>query len=199
MSKSLVLLSGGLDSAVLLAWRIAEGDTCVVLSFDYRQRHRAELSSSHAVAEHYGVTRIRQEMSPLPVNPQHPSVWGRNTAFSVYAAAHALNIGADTVYLGATSDDYAEFPDCRPAYFGALNATLATVGGPLIVAPFTGKKKSEIVTLGASLGAPLHLTLTCYEGLRPACGACMSCRGRLAAFTAAGLVDPIPYAEGVNV
>lgn len=197
--KSLVLLSGGLDSAVLLAWRITEGDTCVALSFDYNQRHRAELSACDTIAEHYGVQHIRQELAPLPVNPEHPSVWGRNSAFAVYAAAHALQCGAGKVYIGATADDYAEFPDCRPAYFGALNATFATIGGPVVDTPFANRRKAEIVTLGLSLGAPLELTLTCYEGTRPACGACMSCRGRLAAFAAAASVDPIPYMEGTRV
>ena len=106
--------------------------------------------------------------------------------------------GAKTVFIGAVEQDSSGYPDCRPAYYDAFNALIqqGTKEGDIrVVTPLIGLRKSEIVRLGVELGAPLHVSWSCYSGEAAACGVCESCALRLRAFRQAGCEDPIPYAH----
>jgi 7-cyano-7-deazaguanine synthase len=107
-------------------------------------------------------------------------------------------LGAKTVFIGAVEQDSSGYPDCRPAYYDAFNALIekGTKEGDIrVVTPLIGLRKSEIVRLGVELGAPLHVSWSCYSGEAAACGVCESCALRLRAFRQAGCEDPIPYAQ----
>jgi 7-cyano-7-deazaguanine synthase len=121
----------------------------------------------------------------------------RNAHFLSAAVSWAEVLGATTVFMGAVEQDSSGYPDCRPAYYDAFNELIrrGTKEGVIqVVTPLVKLRKHEIVTLGVELGAPLHVSWSCYTGEREACGVCESCDLRLRAFAAAGLADPIPYA-----
>ena len=121
----------------------------------------------------------------------------RNAHFLSAAVSWAEVLGATTVFLGAVEQDSSGYPDCRPAYYEAFNELIrrGTKQGEIeVVTPLIKLRKHEIVTLGVELGAPLHVSWSCYSGETEACGVCESCDLRLRAFAAAGLADPIPYA-----
>jgi 7-cyano-7-deazaguanine synthase len=121
----------------------------------------------------------------------------RNAHFLSAAVSWAEVLGATTVFLGAVEQDSSGYPDCRPAYYEAFNELIrrGTKEGEIeVVTPLIKLRKHEIVTLGVELGAPLHVSWSCYSGESEACGVCESCDLRLRAFAAAGLADPIPYA-----
>jgi 7-cyano-7-deazaguanine synthase len=123
----------------------------------------------------------------------------RNAHFLSAAVSWAEVLGANTVFMGAVEQDSSGYPDCRPAYYEAFNELIrrGTKEGEIkVVTPLIKLRKHEIVTLGVELGAPLHVSWSCYSGEREACGVCESCDLRLRAFAAAGLADPIPYALG---
>lgn len=223
MTSALVLLSGGLDSTTVLAYALKKGYDVATLSFDYGQRHNIELLSSRSVADFYGVENtvfkidLRQVggsslTSEMPVEKRDiekigesvPNTYvpGRNTIFlSVAAAIAEVRGGIDRIMIGANAIDYSGYPDCRPAYFSAMERALSLgtrigneKGGFHIEVPLQYLSKAEIIRLGSSLGgAPYHLTTSCYEGKRPACGRCDSCQLRLRGFMEAGLRDPLEY------
>ncbi len=121
----------------------------------------------------------------------------RNAHFLSAAVSWAEVLGATTVFMGAVEQDSSGYPDCRPAYYEAFNdlIRMGTKEGEIkVVTPLIKLRKHEIVTLGVELGAPLHVSWSCYSGETEACGVCESCDLRLRAFAAAGLADPIPYA-----
>jgi 7-cyano-7-deazaguanine synthase len=123
----------------------------------------------------------------------------RNAHFLSAAVSWAEVLGARTVFIGAVEQDSSGYPDCRPAYYEAFNELIrrGTKEGEIkVLTPLIKLRKHEIVTLGVELGAPLHVSWSCYSGEREACGVCESCDLRLRAFSAAGLADPIPYALG---
>jgi len=125
----------------------------------------------------------------------------RNAHFLSVAVSWAEVLGAEKVYIGAVEQDSSGYPDCRAAYYQAFNEVIRVgtkEGSVEIVTPLIGLKKSEIVTLGLELGAPFDLTWSCYSQEDRACGVCDSCTLRLRAFRAAGVADPIPYAEAVE-
>lgn len=220
--KAVVLLSGGLDSAVCMAVAAAAGRELWPVSFDYQQRHRRELDSARRVAAHYGVKRhlvINTNMADIggsaltdaaiavPAGdvdrPDIPPTYvpARNLIFLSYALGYAEVTGADRIYIGVNALDYSGYPDCRPEFIGLFQrladySTKAAVqdGRRITVeTPLISLTKREIVRLGAELGAPLHLTTSCYAGDEAACGTCDSCLLRLKGFSEAGLVDPIAY------
>ncbi len=220
--KAVVLLSGGLDSTTCLAQSIADGNEPIALSFRYGQRHTKELKSAANVAAHYGVKHIIIDMDlsmfhsaltdmslDVPENRDEDSmgsdipityVPARNIIMMSVAAGVCESFGADKIYIGVNSVDYSGYPDCRPefikAFEDAINkGTKAGVEGhPIkIVTPIQYASKSDIVKLGKKLGAPLHLTWSCYEGGEKACGKCDSCQLRLKGFTDAGYKDEIEY------
>ncbi len=123
----------------------------------------------------------------------------RNAHFLAAAVSWAEVVGAKRVVIGAVEQDSSGYPDCRPAYYEAFNRLIAegTKEGQIRVeTPLIRMRKSEIVRLGVELGAPLHVSWSCYSGETEACGVCESCVLRLRAFREAGFSDPVPYAAG---
>jgi len=123
----------------------------------------------------------------------------RNAHFLAAAVSWAEVLGAGKILIGAVEQDSSGYPDCRPAYYDAFNALIRTGtkgGGIEVVTPLIRMRKREIVQLGVELGAPMHVSWSCYSGETEACGVCESCALRLRAFRGAGAVDSIPYAAG---
>jgi 7-cyano-7-deazaguanine synthase len=216
------LLSGGLDSATCLAYARREGFRCYALSFDYGQRHRAELQGAARVAANLGAAEHRIVSidlrafggSALTDNIAVPKtgvgdgipvtyVPARNTIFLAFALAWAEVLASSDVFIGVNAIDYSGYPDCRPEFVEAFErmanvATKAGVEGRTrlqIHTPLIRLSKREIIELGAQLGVDFSLTHSCYdpdEFGRP-CGMCDSCRLRLKGFADAGLKDPLEY------
>lgn len=220
--KAVILLSGGLDSTVCMAYAKEAGYELYPISFNYHQRHSIELESAKKVAAFYQVARhivietnmndiggsaltdtsievpdgnIESEEIPVTYVP------ARNLIFLSYALSYAEAIGAERVLIGVNALDYSGYPDCRPAFIEkfqevanyATKATAADHKEILIETPLLNLSKKEIVELGTKLGAPLHVSHSCYRGGEKACGECDSCKLRLKGFREAGLVDPVPY------
>ena len=216
-----MLVSGGLDSATVLAMAVARGLRCHALSVDYGQRHRAELAAAARVARSAGAadhrvvgvdlgsfggsaltdTSIAVPHGPTPGIPV-TYVPARNTIFLALALAHAEVTQSDSIFTGANAVDYSGYPDCRPEYMAAFErmANLATrravEGNPIrIECPIIGMRKDEIVRHGDELGVDFALTVSCYEADAQgrACGACEACRLRREGFGRAGIADPTRY------
>jgi 7-cyano-7-deazaguanine synthase len=122
----------------------------------------------------------------------------RNAHFLSAAVSWAEVLGAKRIFIGAVEQDSSGYPDCRPAYYSAFNRLIATGTRDSdieIVTPLIHLKKHDIVRRGVELGAPFHVTWSCYQGQQQACGVCESCVLRLRAFAEAGVADPIPYAQ----
>lgn len=221
--RGVVLLSGGMDSATVLAVARDQGFDCCALSFDYGQRHRFELEAARRVAEACGV--VRHLVLPLDltliggsaltdaieVPKDRPLDQGgipttyvpaRNTIFLALALGWAEVLGSSDLFVGVNAVDYSGYPDCRPEFLAAFQqmarvATRAGVeGSPFEVhAPLMNLSKAEIIRLGMRLGVDYGLTHTCYDPDRAgrACGHCDACRLRLQGFAECGLTDPVPY------
>ncbi len=219
--RAVVLVSGGLDSATVLALAAASGARCHALTFDYGQRHRVELDAARRVARQLGAADHRvvrldigwmggsaltdariavpQESTPgIPVT----YVPARNTIFLSIALGWAEVLDARDIYIGANAVDYSGYPDCRPEFIRAFEnlANLATRAGVegqgfQVHAPLMHMHKQEIIRTGARLGVDYALTLSCYDpdagGL--ACGRCDACRLRAQGFAEAGIADPTRY------
>ena len=202
--KTLVLLSGGVDSTVVLADAVNRHGAGEVqaLTFDYGQNQAdQELLSASAVACHYGVVQQVVELGglfgpsaltgELPVpnghaeRPDATEVPGRNLALLSLAAAIADGAGCRTVGFGANAADLAGYPDCRPVFIEALREAIivGTKNHLFLHAPLLYHTKGQVVQFGRRLGAPLHLTWSCYQAGREPCGTCGACDSR----TAAGL------------
>ena len=216
-----VLLSGGLDSATVLAAAKSAGYACHAIAFDYGQKHRAELFAAARVAEAQGAESFRIirldagafSGSALTADdlavPESPTegipityVPARNTIFLAHALGMAEALGATDLALGVNAVDYSGYPDCRPAFIDAFEAlaNLATKvgvesGAFKVHAPLLMLTKAEIIRWGTDLGVPYHLTVSCYQATEAglACGRCDSCRLRREGFAAAGVADPTPY------
>jgi len=223
MSRAVVLLSGGLDSATTLALARQEGLACHALSLDYGQRHRSELDAARAVALSMGAAEyrvMRLDMGAFGGSaltdasiavPESASegipvtyVPARNTIMLALALGWAEVLDADAIYIGVNALDYSGYPDCRPVFVEAFQrlANLATKravnGAPIeIRAPLIDLSKAEIVRLGVSLGVDYRLTVSCYQADRDgrACGRCDSCRLRRQGFEQACLPDPTRYVD----
>ncbi len=221
MSRSVILLSGGMDSATVLAIAGRRGETCFALSFDYGQRHTAELNAASAIAARAGVTEhrtVRIDLGQLggsaltDASIDVPKAGGqgipvtyvpaRNTVFLSLGLAWAEVLKADKIYAGVNAVDYSGYPDCRPEYIEAFQAmanlaTKRTVEGEqlLIAAPLINLSKGEIIRLGMSLGVDYGLTVSCYSATDAgaACGHCDACQLRRAGFIEAGVPDPTRY------
>ena len=221
MTRSVVLLSGGLDSATALAIARARGDECHTLSFDYGQRHRAELAaarrvsvSMRAVAHRemrvslgdFGGSALTDKSIAVPEQPTAgipiTYVPARNTVFLSLALALAEVIDAEKIVIGVNVLDSSGYPDCRPEYIAAFQqlARLATKrgveGGTLVIdAPLVALSKAGIIRLGLDLGVDYSLTVSCYQADDEgrACGRCDSCRLRREGFFAASVPDPTRY------
>ncbi|MBL6906883.1 7-cyano-7-deazaguanine synthase QueC [Luminiphilus sp.] len=220
-TKAVILTSGGLDSATLLAMAHSNGRECYSLSFDYGQRHRAELNAARGLAERYGdvVHRVVSlDLSaiggsaltdmdiPVPTTPQEgipiTYVPARNTVFLSLALGWAEVLGASEIYIGVNAVDYSGYPDCRPAFIAAYQqligvATKAGVEGASISlqTPLIDLSKAAIIDEGLRLGVDYSMTVSCYQAdeMGRACGECDSCRLRAAGFEQAGVPDPTRY------
>lgn len=220
--RAVVCLSGGMDSTVCVALAAREYDV-YALHFSYGQRtEQRELQSARDAATAVGAKQflpLRMDLFrqiggsaltdtsiAVPNAPTDSSQIGdhvpvtyvpfRNAHFLAAAVSWAEVLGAQTVYIGAVEQDSSGYPDCRPAYYDAFNELIrqGTRDGAIrVVTPLIHLKKSQIVRLGVELGAPLHVSWSCYSGQEKACGTCESCVLRLRAFQEAGEHDPIPY------
>ncbi len=221
-APAICLLSGGLDSATVLAYAQREGFDCYALSFDYGQRHRVELEAAARVAAALAVKQHRVVKLDLrafggsaltadidvPKNGLQPGipityVPARNTIFLSFALAWAEVLAASDIFIGVNAIDYSGYPDCRPEFIQAFEklANLATKAGVeghtqlKVHAPLLQLSKSGIIELGAELGVDFSLTHSCYDPDRQgrSCGRCDSCRLRLQGFQDAGIEDPLAY------
>lgn len=226
-SPAVILLSGGLDSATVLAMAMAQGHECYALSFQYGQRHSSELdaacqvAASMAVREHRvipidlaGIGGSALTDHSIAVPEQHHEgipvtyVPARNTIFLSYALAWAEVLNSQHIYIGVNAVDYSGYPDCRPEYIEAFErmANLATRSGVegrylTIHTPLINLTKAEIIQRGDALGVDYGMTVSCYQadGQGRACGVCDSCRFRSRGFQQAGLHDPTRYQPGVSL
>jgi 7-cyano-7-deazaguanine synthase len=217
--KAVVLLSGGLDSATVLAIARNEGYECHALAVDYGQRHRSELNSARRVAAAAGVPLKvlsldlraiggsaltddievpEEQTSGIPVT----YVPARNTILLSLALGFAEVLGADDLFIGVNAVDYSGYPDCRPEFIAAYQvmARLATKAGveggqSTIHTPLIDLTKAQIIQNGTALGVDYALTVSCYQADAEgrACGKCDSCRIRREGFRAAGVPDPTRY------
>lgn len=222
MKKAVVLLSGGLDSATCLAIARSQGFECYCLSFNYGQRHCAELAAADRVvkalgaAKHrvlnfglaqFGGSALTDTNIAVPVDGVQPGipvtyVPARNTIMLSLALAWAEVLGSRDIFVGVNAVDYSGYPDCRPEYIAAFEtmANLATKAGVEgaklhIHAPLIDLSKAEIIRLGSQLGVDYGLTVSCYQAddQGRACGVCDSCRLRAEGFATAGITDPTRY------
>lgn len=218
MKKAVVLLSGGLDSAVALYLAKQEGFELYALSFDYGQRHNRELNAAKAVAKKAGVndhrivsiqldqwgdsslTNKSIEVEDGDVNRTDIPVTyvpARNMIFLSVAASYAEAIGSQDIYIGVSEVDYSGYVDCRQEFIDAMELAInkgtvmgAELNKPIhIHAPFVNKTKSQEITLGMELGVDFGLTWSCYRGEDKPCGTCDSCLLRAKAFAEAGYSD----------
>ena len=225
MKKAVVLLSGGLDSATVLAIAKSQGYECYCLSLDYHQRHVAELKAAERVASSLGAAAHRTAQldlsmfggSALTDNnidvPEAPTdgipvtyVPARNTIMLSLALAWAETLGAQDIFIGVNALDYSGYPDCRQEYVSAFQrmanlATKSAVEGKTITvhAPLIDMTKSEIIKCGHALNFDYGMTVSCYQADSEgrACGLCDSCRFRKEGFANAGLQDPTHYQSRV--
>lgn len=220
--NAVVLLSGGLDSATVLAMARQQGYACYCLSLDYGQRHRAELDAAARVAAAlgarahrvvkldlaaFGGSALTDTSIAVPVDGIEPGipvtyVPARNTILLSLALAWAEVLAARHIFFGANAVDYSGYPDCRGEFVSAFQhmanlATKAAVEGASLTvhAPIIELSKAEIIKRGTTLGVDYGLTVSCYQAdaAGRACGACDSCRLRRAGFEAAGVTDPTHY------
>ena len=221
--RAVVCLSGGMDSCVCAALAARDFEVYAV-HFSYGQRTETrELRSAKEVARIVGVrellplkidlfrriggSALTDAAIAVPVASADETTIGsevpvtyvpfRNAHFLSAAVSWAEVLGARTVFIGAVEQDSSGYPDCRPAYYEAFNELIkrGTKEGDIrVVTPLIAMRKSEIVRLGVELGAPFHVSWSCYSGESEACGVCESCVLRLRAFREAGAADPIPYA-----
>jgi 7-cyano-7-deazaguanine synthase len=220
-TKAVVLTSGGMDSCVTAA--IArQSYEIAALHVSYGQRtERRELQSFHAIADHFGATqRLAVSLdhfraiggssltdSSMPIrsadlsSSEIPNTYVpfRNAHFLSIATSWAEVLGAKKIFIGAVWEDSSGYPDCRPEYYEAFNRVIREgtrpSSGIAIETPLIYLSKRDIVKKGVELGAPFHLTWSCYRDSDVACGVCDSCALRLRAFQEAGVNDPIAYID----
>ena len=221
VKNAVVLLSGGLDSATVLALARQQGYACYALSVNYGQRHQAELAAAQRVAQALGALEQRvisvdltgfggsaltdaRIAVPVQAVPGIPLTYvpARNTIMLSLALAWAEVLQAQDIFIGVNAVDYSGYPDCRPEYIAAFErmanlATKAAVEGRHLSlhAPLLHLTKADIVKLGTQLGVDYSLTVSCYQADADgrACGVCDSCRLRRTGFEMAGLADPTRY------
>jgi len=217
MPKAVVVLSGGLDSSVLLHYCLAQGLEVEALSFDYGQRHVRELKAAAAVSRHRDVDHI---IAPLDVlrllaptsaltnasiavpeghyeddSMKATVVPARNLVMIALATSRAIATQAEVVAVGVHAGDHAIYPDCRAAFINRMAMVTERVDYQVVklLAPFLYMTKEKIVRLGAALGVPFGLTWSCYKGGAQHCGKCGTCVERREAFALAGVSDPTIY------
>lgn len=223
LKKAVILLSGGLDSITVLALAKQQGFACYALSFNYGQKHNAELVAAKHIAASYqvvdhkiidvglgaiGGSALTDQAIAVPDLPQVgipvTYVPARNTVFLAFALGWAEVIKSRDIFIGVNAVDYSGYPDCRPEFIQAFQvmANLATKAGVegsgiAVHAPLIKMSKAEIIRQGTVLGVDYSRTVSCYAADRQgrACGHCDACRLRKTGFDQAGLVDPTRYAD----
>ncbi|CAH1211646.1 7-cyano-7-deazaguanine synthase [Candidatus Nitrotoga sp. BS] len=221
MKSAVVLLSGGLDSATVMAMAKRQGYICHALSVNYGQRHNAELIAAERVAQALGAIEKRvvsvdltafggSALTDTNISVPEQSVTGipltyvpaRNTIMLSLALAWAEVLQVQDVFIGVNAVDYSGYPDCRPEYIAAFEsmanlATKAAVEGKYLTlhAPLLRLSKADIVKIGTKLGVDYSLTVSCYQADSDgrACAVCDSCKLRRAGFKTAGIDDPTRY------
>jgi 7-cyano-7-deazaguanine synthase len=221
VSKAVILLSGGLDSATTLAIAKSEGYECFALSVNYHQRHIAELEAAKKIAAHFNVKdhkTVELDLSwmltsaltnpelkvPTELSSHIPITYvpARNTLMLTLALGWAEVIGAHDIFIGVNAVDYSGYPDCRPEYIMQFQkmanlATKSAVEGKAIQlhTPLIDLSKEAIIAKGVHLDVDYSVTVSCYQADKDglACGVCDSCRLRQNGFKAAGVVDPTHY------
>ncbi len=224
--KAVVLLSGGLDSATTLAIAQQQNYDCYALSFNYGQRHQAELTAAQQLVKtmqvkHHktiviglndiGGSALTDQMIDVPTVATEgipvTYVPARNTVFLSLALGWAEVLEAFEIFVGINAVDYSGYPDCRPEYIQAFQkmanlATKASVEGqPITIhTPLIDLNKAEIIQQGIALGVNYGLTVSCYsaDDQGAACGVCDSCRFRSDGFATAGVIDPTIYQKPTN-
>ncbi len=220
-NKIVMALSGGMDSAVLLATALDRGLKVIPVTFLYGSKHSSyEYAMVLKLCHHYklGVEVIHLEEAfkrfqsnllleggAIPEGHyEHESmkqtvVPSRNMIFISILSGLAESMGAGEVWLGIHAGDHAIYPDCRPNFFYSMQSTVAYASDfkVKLIAPFLEIKKGDIVRLGLGLDVPFHYTRTCYANQQVACGRCGSCSERREAFVLNSAVDPIPYEKGM--
>ena len=219
--KAVVLLSGGLDSATVLAIASSQGYECYTISFDYGQRHRVELNAAQKISQsldavqhktiaidlaNFGGSALTDNSIAVPVVESQgipvTYVPARNTVFLSLALAWTEVLGANNIFIGVNAVDYSGYPDCRPEYINAFEkmANLATkrcVEGELLLiqAPLIKMSKAAIIETGIGLGVDYRQTVSCYQADEQgfACGVCDSCRLRRQGFVDVGVEDMTNY------
>lgn len=220
--NAVVLVSGGLDSATLLAMAVDQGYQCHTLAFNYGQRHLAELEAGKRLSQSLGAvdhkviqldlraiggSALTDDSLDVPeagVGEGIPITYvpARNTVFLSLALGYAEVLEAESIFIGVNAVDYSGYPDCRPEFISAFNdlAALATrcgvEGEPIKVqTPLISLSKADIIREGTALGVDYSLTVSCYQADSQgrACGVCDSCRLRAAGFTQAGIADSTRY------
>jgi len=220
--SAVVLLSGGLDSATVLAIARNQGFTCHALSVDYGQRHVAELAAAAVISQalgaaghrtvrldlaQFGGSALTDRSIAVPVGGVQPGipvtyVPARNTIMLSLAMAWAETLGARDIFIGVNAVDYSGYPDCRPEFIEAFEAmanlaTRAAIEGArtAIHTPVIDLAKADIVRRGLLLGVDYAITVSCYQADEDgrACGECDACRLRRAGFVDAGVADPTRY------
>jgi len=225
--KAVVLLSGGLDSAVVAYQAkkdVGEKGQLFALTVRYGQVHSKEVDCAHRISKALGVVEhFNSELSlrflksslvgtgeiPTKEVGGIPNTWvpQRNSIFLALAFAYAETVGAESVYMGLNSVDYSGYPDCRPGFVEVIQQALNLASKRYvednkilyIEAPLMYLHKGEIIKMGLELGVPFQDTTSCYQGREKACGVCPSCRIRLQGFKDAGWIDPIQYEGDVNL
>ena len=217
---AICLVSGGMDSCVTAAIANEENDELAFLHVSYGQRtEQRERAAFEALADHYNVkSRLVISLEHLAkiggssltddriaVTAANLTAPGIPSSYVPFRNAHLLSaavswgevINATAIYIGAVAEDSSGYPDCRPEFYDAFQNVLDIGTKPetriTVETPVIAMRKSEIVQRGLELGAPLHLTWSCYKESESACGNCDSCALRLRAFREAGVADPIPY------
>ncbi len=217
---AVVLVSGGMDSCVTAAVAAAENDELALLHISYVQRTEArERRAFNEIVDHFGVAKRLDvsieylakiggsSLTDLSMNVADADLESkevptsyvpfRNANMLAIATSWAEVLGATSIYIGAVAEDSSGYPDCRPEFYEAFQQTINTGTKPdtriEIRTPIIHLSKAEIVKKGIELGAPLHLTWSCYRNETLACGRCDSCALRLRGFEQAGLKDPIAY------
>lgn len=214
--KTVLVLSGGMDSTTLLYDLVKEGDQVVALSFRYGQKHKVELDYAKATCEKLGIKHTIVDISSIlglidnscltsgeevpegeyfEESMKRTVVPNRNSIMANIAIAHAINEGFDRIALGVHAGDHFIYPDCRPAFIEALTqlAQVCDWKQVGVHTPYLNLTKGEIVGRGIANGTDYALTYTCYNGGEKACGKCGSCNERLEAFASQNAVDPFPY------
>jgi 7-cyano-7-deazaguanine synthase len=219
--KAIILLSGGLDSITVLALAKQQGFDCYTLSFDYGQRHNAEITAAKDIAKTYqsiehkiiklgldaiGGSALTDPDIEVPIQPHTgipiTYVPARNTIFLAYALAWAEVLKINDIFIGVNAVDYSGYPDCRPVFIQAFQqlARLATKAGVegnalTIHTPLISLSKAQIIQLGTSLNINYSTTVSCYSADQQgnACKVCDACRLRMQGFLDAGIADPTRY------